>query len=95
MDKQAGYVVRNCMISLRFIYRCRPYLDLQSTKILVNFLILSRLDNLLAGHPGLITKNLQIVQNMAAKLVFKAGRREHATSLRKELHWLPTWTIRY
>ena len=31
---------------------------------------------------------LQKVQNRAARLVFKANRREHTTSLLRELHWL-------
>ena len=32
---------------------------------------------------------LQKVQNRAARLVFKANRREHTTPLLRELHWLP------
>ena len=34
-------------------------------------------------------QKLQKLQNRAARLVFKANRREHTTPLLRELHWLP------
>ena len=34
------------------------------------------------------TQKLQKIQNRAARLVFKANRREHTTPFLKELHWL-------
>ena len=52
----------------------------------------SKLDqnnSLLANLPDCQIIKLQRVQNCAAKLIFKAKKHDHVTSLFFELHWLP------
>ena len=39
--------------------------------------------------PQVHTNSLQRLQNMAAHIICRCGPRDHVTSLRKELHWLP------
>ena len=40
------------------------------------------------GVPQVHTNSLQILQNMAARIICRCGPRDHVTPLRKELHWL-------
>ena len=44
---------------------------------------------LLCGISDGLVQHLQSVQNAAARLVTGAGRREHITSVLRQLHWLP------
>ena len=51
--------------------------------IIVQPLDISRLDNcnsLLCGLPAILIKSLQRVQNAAARVIAKAGRRDHITN---------------
>lgn len=55
-------------------------------------LVTSRLDygnGLLCGLPDTLTNRLQKVQNCAARLITRTGRREEMTPVREQLHWLP------
>ena len=59
---------------------------------MVQSFISSRLDycnSLLCGIAGNLLQKLQSVQNAAARLITKTGRREHVTTVLRELHWLP------
>jgi len=58
----------------------------------VQSFISSRLDycnSLLCGIAGNLLQKLQSVQNAAARLITKTGRREHVTTVLRELYWLP------
>ena len=55
-------------------------------------LVTSRLDfcnELYIGLPLYLVRKLQLVQNMAARLVTNTSRVEHITPTLKSLHWLP------
>ncbi len=57
-----------------------------------NKVLLSRLhycNALLAGLPASSIKPLQLMQNVAARLIFNEPKRTHVTSLFINLHWLP------
>ena len=59
---------------------------------MVQSFISSRLDycnSLLCGIAGNLLQKLQSVQNAAARLITKTGRREHVTTVLRELYWLP------
>ena len=85
-------LARTCRFFLSNIRRIRPFLTNYATQLLVQALVLSRLDycnSLLAGLPASATRPLQLIQNSAARLVFSLPRFAHATPLLRSLHWLP------
>lgn len=85
-------VTRSCRYILYNIRKIRPYLTQYATQLLVQAMVISRLDYcnaLLTGLPACAIKPLQMIQNAAARLVFNQPKRAHVTPLLKELHWLP------
>ncbi len=69
-----------------------PFLTKHATQLLVQALVISRLDYcnaLLAGIPTCAIKPLQIIQSAATHLVFNQPKRAHVTLLLISLHWLP------
>ncbi|KAK3541862.1 hypothetical protein QTP86_008193 [Hemibagrus guttatus] len=98
MDNQLSFSshVTNVTCSCRFllynIRRIRPFLSTQATQVLVQSLVISRLDycnSLLAGLPLNAICPLQMIQNAAARLVFNLPKFSHTTPLLRSLHWLP------
>ncbi|KAK5930426.1 hypothetical protein CgunFtcFv8_026661 [Champsocephalus gunnari] len=70
----------------------RPQLTQKATQVLVQALVISRLDycnSLLAGLPACAIRPLQLIQNAAARLVFNLPKCSHTTPLLRSLHWLP------
>ncbi len=83
---------RSCRFALYNIKKIRPFLSEHTTQLLVQALVLSRLDYcnaLLAGLPVSSIKPLQLIQNAAARLIFNEPKRMHLTPLFINLHWLP------
>ncbi|KAK3547966.1 hypothetical protein QTP70_001632 [Hemibagrus guttatus] len=98
MDNQLSFsshvtnVTRSCWFLLYNIRRIRPFLSTQATQVLVQSLVISRLDycnSLLAGLPLNAIHPLQMIQNAAARLVFNLPKFSHTTPLLRSLHWLP------
>ena len=66
-------VARSCRFALNNICRTRPFLTREAAQLLVQVLVISRLDycnSLLAGLPVSVIKPLQRIKNVAARLVF-------------------------
>ncbi|XP_053365173.1 uncharacterized protein LOC128535324, partial [Clarias gariepinus] len=85
-------LTRSCRFLLYNIRRIRPFLSSQATQVLVQSLVISRLDycnSLLAGLPLSTIRPLQLIQNAAARLVFNLPKFSHTTPLLRSLHWLP------
>ncbi|KAI5622218.1 hypothetical protein C0J50_18226 [Silurus asotus] len=85
-------VARSCRFLLYNIRRIRPFLSIQAAQVLVQSLVISRLDycnSLLAGLPLNAIRPLQMIQNAAARLVFNQPKFSHTTPLLRSLHWLP------
>ncbi len=83
---------RSCRFALHNIRKIRPFLTEHAAQLLVQALVVSRLDYcnaLLAGLPSNTIKPLQMIQNAAARLVFNEPKRAHVTPLFISLHWLP------
>ncbi len=83
---------RSCRFALYNIRKIRLFLSEHATQLLVQALVLSRLDYcsaLLAGLPANSIKPLQLIQNAAARLIFNEPKRTHVTPLFINLHWLP------
>ncbi len=74
------------------IRKIRPFLTQHAAQLIVQALVISRLDYcnaLLAGLPSCTIKPVQMIQNSAARLVFCKPKRAHVTPLFISLHWLP------
>ncbi len=83
---------RSCRFALHNIRKIRPFLTEHAAQLLVQALVISRLDYctaLLAGLPSNTIKPLQMIPNAAARLVFNEPKRAHVTPLFVSLHWLP------
>ncbi len=82
--KQLGTMVwakerlKTYIIALYNIRKIRPFLSEQAAQLLVQALVLSRLDYcnaLLAGLPACTIKPLQLIQNAAARVVFNEPKK--------------------
>ena len=85
-------VAQSCWFVLYNIRKIRPYLSEHAAQLLVQALVISRIDycnSLLAGLPACTLKPLQMIQNAAARLVFSQPKTAHVTPLLISLHWLP------
>ncbi len=83
---------RSCRFALYNIRKIRPFLTEHAAQLLVQALVISRLDYcnaLLAGLPSNTIKPLQMIQNAAVWLIFNKPKRAHVTPLFISLHWLP------
>ena len=84
-QKKASYAIR-------LIGRIRKYLPSDGLKVLVNSLVISRLDycnSLLCDIPKYQRDKLQRIQNTAARMITEARSSDHITPLLKSRHWLP------
>ncbi len=81
----------SCRFALHNIRKIRPFLTQHAAQLLVQALVISRLDYcnaLLAVLPSNTIKPLQMIQNAAARLVFNEPKRAHVTPLFISLNWL-------
>ena len=90
--QQITKCTQSCYMSIKKISSVKSFLDSNHRKVLVTALILSQLDycnGLLYNVDNTLLKQLQKVENCAAKLIF--NRRKYDTglsSLYTSLHWL-------
>ena len=92
LNQHVGRLISSMSLELRRINKIRHLVSKPVTEILVNSLVLSKLDycnSLLANTSRENLRRLQIVQNNAARLVFRKKRFDSATPLLRALHWLP------
>ncbi len=83
---------RSYRFALHNIREIGSFLTQHATQLLVQALVISRLDYsnaLLAGLPSNTIKPLQMIQNVVPWLVFNEPKRAHVTPLFISLHWLP------
>ena len=99
MKKHISQVCKSAYFELRRISHLKKYLNTSAIKQLISSLILSRIDycnSLLAGLPYSSIDKLQKLQNNAARLILKKSKRDHATPMLADLHWLPVkYRIKY
>ncbi len=82
----------SCRFALFNIKKIRPFLSEHKKQLLVQALVLSRLNYcnaLLAGLPASSIKPLQLIQNVATRYIFYKTKRTHVTPLFINFHWLP------
>ena len=92
MENQINTVTKTAYYHIRRISKIRKYLDVESTKSLIQSLVISRLDycnSLLINLPNHLIQKLQKVQNYCARLIYRKKKRTRTTPLLRDLHWLP------
>ncbi len=80
---------RSCRFALHNIRKIRPFLTEHAAQLLVQALVISRLDYCNALLAGLSSNTTEMIQNAAARLVFNKPKRAHVAPLFVSLHWLP------
>ncbi|KAI5628452.1 hypothetical protein C0J50_2942, partial [Silurus asotus] len=84
-------VAHSCRFLLYNIRSIQQFLSIQAAQVLVESLVISRLDycnSLLAGLPLNAIRPLQMIQNAAERLVFNPPKFSHTTPLLRSHHWL-------
>ena len=79
-------------VQARALYRIRPLLDLNTSVLLANTLVSSRLDycnSLFLSLTDIELRGLQLVQNSLCRVVTHSSKFSHITPQLKKLHWLP------
>ena len=90
-----NFITHKCkcaMFALYSIAKIRKYLDVDTTRTLVQALITSQLDyanSTLYGLPQKSLHRIQLIQNSAARLIMQTSKRESITPILQQLHWLP------
>ena len=85
-------ICKKASFAVRSIGHIRRYLPYEGLKVLVNSLVISRLDycnSVLYGIPKYQRDKLQKIQNIAARMITGTRSTDHITSTLKNLHWLP------
>ncbi len=84
LSKTTPKNAQSCRFALHNIRKIRPFLTEHAAQLLVQALVISRLDYcnaFLAGLPSNTIKPLQMIQNAAARLVFETQKGPCHTSL--------------
>ena len=93
MSSHVQNVTRSCFYQLRQLRSVRKALPIDSIKLLIQALILTRVDycnSALYGAPSVVLNRLQSVLNASARLIAQRSKFDHISAyMRDELHWLP------
>ncbi len=85
-------VTKSAYYHLKNIARIRCFVSSQDLEKLVHAFITSRVDycnGLLTGLPKKTIRQLQLIQNAAARILTRTRTSEHITPVLRSLHWLP------
>ena len=94
-SNHVSQVIKSTRVQARDLYRIRPLLDLNTSVLLANALVSSRLDycnSLFLSLTDFELRRLQLVQNSLFGVVTRSSKFSHITPQLKKLHWLP---VRY
>ena len=84
--------VKSAMTAIRCISQIRHFLSNQAALTLVHSFVTSRIDScnsLLFGLPSIEIHWVQMLQNIAARLVTRTPGSQSISQTLKKLHWLP------
>ena len=84
-------VTSTVYITMKKISKIRHLLDTNTTKILMQALVLSKIDycnSLLLGNPKYNLDKLQCMQNITCRIIHATGKYDSITPLLMDLHWL-------
>ncbi len=85
-------VTKSAYYHLKNIARIRCFVSSHDLEKLVHAFITSRVDycnGLLTGLPKKSIRQLQLIQNAAARILTRTRKSEHITPVLRSLHWLP------
>ena len=94
-SNHVSQVIKSTRVHARDLYRIRPLLDLNTSVLLANALVSSRLDycnSLFLSLTNFELRRLQLVHNSLCRVVTRSFKFSHITPQLKKLHWLP---VRY
>jgi hypothetical protein len=92
MANHVSSVCRSCYFQLRQLRQVRGSLTTDALRTLIHAFISSRLDycnSLLSGTADGLLRQLQSVQNAAARLLTATRKFDHIQPVLRDLHWLP------
>ena len=93
LDSHIIELCKTAFYHLRTLSKIRRHLSYDTTKVLINAFVISRLDNcnslIMYGLPKYLIDRVQHVFNCAAKSITLSKKYDHVTPLLIELHWLP------
>ena len=84
-------VTSTVYIMMKKISKIRHFLDKNTTKILMQALVFSKIDycnSVLLGTPKYNLDKLQCMQNIACRIIHTTGKYDSITPLLMDLHWL-------
>ena len=84
-------ITSSCIYTIRNVAQIRHLLDLDTTKTLMQALVLSCMDycnSLLLGCFDYLLQKLQHIQNMACRVVCQCTKFEHISPFLADIHWL-------
>ena len=85
-------VIKSTRVHVRNFYRIHSLLDLNTSVLLANALVSSRLDycnSLFLSLTDFELRRLQLVQNSLCRVVTRSSKFSHITLQLNKLHWLP------
>ena len=91
-SKHVSQVIKSTGVHATDLYRIRPLLDHNTSVLLANALVSSRLDccnSLFLSLTDFELRRLQLVQNSLCRVVTHSSKFSHITPQLNELHWLP------
>ena len=91
-SNHVSQVIKSTRVQARDLYRIRPLLNLNTSVLLANALVSSRLDycnSLLLSLTDFELRRLQLVQNSLCRVVARSSKFSHITPQLKKLYWLP------
>ena len=92
MNEQISATIKKCNYALHCISKIRPFLDLQATKILINALVISKLEynlELMQNNKQSDIEKFDKILRKCIRLIFKLKKRESVSTYMKTLNWLP------
>ena len=91
-DSHIKSIRKSAFYHLKNIARIRDFMSKHDLEKLIHAFISSRLDycnSLFSGLPKKALKQLQLIQNSAARVLTRTRKSDHITPVLKSLHWLP------
>ncbi len=91
-ESHISSICKTAFFHLKNISKLRPMLSMSNAEMLIHAFMTSKLDYcnaLLSGCSAHLINKLQIVQNVAARVLTRTRKSDHISPVLSTLHWLP------